>query len=74
MDNPNVCAVLCSCGKARKLAVLKDGMVSEEGHKEILKLIKKGYETKTITLEQAREYDLCFDSCTEKKHIDDENS
>ena len=53
--------VKCKCGKSRMhCCVEADGKVSKEGQREINKLVKLGLDVDTITLDEARNSELCF--------------
>lgn len=54
---------ICKCGKTRLLAVI-DPMgkpFSKESMKEQTKMLKANLDVETITLDEARKSELCFD-------------
>jgi len=52
----------CKCGKARLLCVIdpNGAPFSKESLKEQINLVKAGCDVETISLDQARESELCF--------------
>jgi hypothetical protein len=54
--------VKCRCGKSRLLAVVDpDNGLDKSSAKDIAKLVKLGLDVDTITLEEARNAELCFE-------------
>jgi hypothetical protein len=51
----------CKCGKARLLRVIDDNPLSKEDKKEQLALLNAGCEVSIISLDEARNAELCFD-------------
>ena len=50
----------CICGKARLLRVIDNTPLSKEDKKEQLTLLNAGCEVSIISLEEARNAELCF--------------
>jgi tRNA U34 2-thiouridine synthase MnmA/TrmU len=54
--------VICKCGKSRLHSVIDPVKgLSKSQIKSITKLVKLGLDVETITLEEARALELCFD-------------
>lgn len=60
MENVMVRNFKCKCGKARLLTVIDGLPLSKEQKIEQSYLIEKGCDVETITLEDARKKEMCF--------------
>lgn len=59
--NTKVRLFKCLCGKARMVSVIRPEGFSKETKKEHASLVEAGCDVETISLEEARNQDFCFD-------------